>query len=541
VGLRRTVPVLIALLFAVALLAQPAAAHERSDGLIGSAGITNPHPAGAVTRLVAMAVSGPDYPSALWRPASPWNYTLADRPLNPMIRRLVIHVAEGGFASTYDWFGNSAAEASANYVVSASGQVAQMVPNADIAWHAGNWSYNETSIGIEHAGYTNVGGFSDAQYRGSARLAGWLARTYAITPDRAHVIGHNEVPDPYHPGEWGGADHHTDPGRYWKWGRYMAYLRLFAATTPQRQVDDGSATRFAAGPGWNAASPRGSLGGGAHVAPVLAGAGPARYRLALPGTDAYDVFMRWPCVSGADRAARVQLSTAAGLRSVTVDQAAGCATWRHLGSWRFAAGDAWRVSISRRFGHGLVLADAVLMVKWSDIGPPSVVSELSARASTSSSIEFDWGGATDNMRVWGYQAALDGRIVSLGAGHTHIATRLPCGTAHTVTVRAVDMVGNRSPKRTLAISTEACPPAPSNLRVTGSTADSIALSWDTVSGAVRYQVSAPGLTTRRTAGTTLSFPVLTCATGYTFSVIAQDAAGSWSSVPATLSAQTAAC
>jgi N-acetyl-anhydromuramyl-L-alanine amidase AmpD len=541
VGLRRIVPSLIVSLTAVLVFAQPATAHERTSGVVGSAGIANPSPAGAVGRLVALAATGPDYPSALWRPASPWNYTAAQRPLDPIIRRLVIHVAEGGFAGTYNWFGNSAAQASAHYVVSSTGRVAQMVPNADIAWHAGNWAYNETSIGIEHAGYTNVGGFPDAQYRGSARLAGWLARTYAVTPDRQHVIGHNEVPDPYHPGEWGGADHHTDPGRYWKWARYMAYLRLYAATTAQRQVDDGSATRFDAGTGWKQISSRGSLGGSAHAARVLAGAQPARYRVALPGTDAYDVFLRWPCVTGADRTTHVQLATAAGARSVTVDQRAGCATWRYLGSWRFAAGDAVRVAISRASGSGSALADAVRMVKWSDVGPPTAVSALAAGDITSSSLEFTWGVASDNLRVWGYQAAVDGRIVQLGAGHSYVASGLACGTAHSISVRAVDMVGNRSPKRTLTLNTAACPPPPANLRVTATASDAITLAWDAVPGAIRYQVSAPGLTARRTTATTLTMSGLGCGTGYTFSVITEDAAGSWSTLRATLGAQTAPC
>jgi N-acetylmuramoyl-L-alanine amidase len=529
------------MLAAALVLAQPAGAHERSSGVIGSSGIAHPRSAGAVSRLVAMTASGPDYPLALWHPASPWNYTIADRPLDPMIRRLVIHVAEGGFASTYDWFGNSAAQASAHYVVSTSGQVAQMVPDADIAWHAGNWAYNETSIGIEHAGYTYGGGFPDAEYRGSARLAGWLARSFAITPDREHVIGHNEVPDPYHPGEWGGADHHTDPGPYWRWGRYMAYLRLYAKTTAQRQVDDSSATRFEAGSGWKPITARGSLGGGARAASVRPGTRSARYRVALPGTDSYDVFMRWPCVSGADTAARVQLSTAGGLRTIKVNQRAGCATWRHLGSWRFAAGDAWRIAISRQYGKGVVLADAVRMVKWSDVGPPTAVSGVSAGPITSSSIEFNWGTATDNLRVWGYQAAVDGQIVQLGAGHSYVASGLPCGSEHTITVRAVDMVGNRSPKGTLTLSTAPCPPPPSNLHVTATAADGITLAWNALAGAVRYQVSAPGVTTRRTVDTTLTMSGLSCGTGYTFSLIAQDAAGSWSTVPATLVARSAPC
>ena len=45
-----------------------------------------------------------------------------------------------------------------------------MVPERDIAWHAGNWPYNETSIGIEHAGFTNDGAFPT---RSTAPRPGW--------------------------------------------------------------------------------------------------------------------------------------------------------------------------------------------------------------------------------------------------------------------------------------------------------------------------------------------------------------------------------
>ena len=103
------------------------------------------------------------------------------------------------------------------------------------------------------------------------------------------------------------------------------------------------------------------------------------------------------------------------------------------------------------------------------------------------------------------------------------------------------MVGNRSPKRTLTLSTAACPPPPANLRVTASAVDSVTLAWVGVAGAARYQVSAPGVTTRRTVNTTLTVGGLTCGTSYTFSVVTQDAAGSWSIAPATLVAPTAPC
>ncbi len=79
----------------------------------------------------------------MWQPASPKNYTLANRPSDIPIQRLIIHVAQGNFKGTYQWFKNPAAESSAHYVVGSSGEVAQMVPEADIAWHAGNWDYND--------------------------------------------------------------------------------------------------------------------------------------------------------------------------------------------------------------------------------------------------------------------------------------------------------------------------------------------------------------------------------------------------------------
>ena len=50
------------------------------------------------------------------------------------------------------------------------------------------------------------------------------------------MIGHNQVPDPFHKGEFGGADHHRDPGSTWDWPRYMAYLRLWSGQTSTSPV-----------------------------------------------------------------------------------------------------------------------------------------------------------------------------------------------------------------------------------------------------------------------------------------------------------------
>jgi hypothetical protein len=85
------------------------------------------------------------------------------------------------------------------------------------------------SIGIEHVGETyDPAGFTVDEYRSSARLVAWLVRRYDIPVDRTHIIGHAQVPDPNHPGEYGGSSHHTDPGPHWRWDFYLNLVRHYA-------------------------------------------------------------------------------------------------------------------------------------------------------------------------------------------------------------------------------------------------------------------------------------------------------------------------
>jgi N-acetyl-anhydromuramyl-L-alanine amidase AmpD len=156
------------------------------------------------------------------------NFTQAQRRPGA-IRFIVIHVSEGSFLGTVSWLRNPEAHASANFVVGRAGQVQELVPLHDIAWQAGNWAYNLRSVGIENEGVTNSpSGFTRAEYRSSARLAGVIARRSLIPIDRQHIIGHYQVPDPNDPLQGGGIDNHTDPGRYWNWTYFMRLVRAFA-------------------------------------------------------------------------------------------------------------------------------------------------------------------------------------------------------------------------------------------------------------------------------------------------------------------------
>jgi hypothetical protein len=168
---------------------------------------------------VVTARSSMDYGGATWRPAYSGNYSAGfNRERDVNIDRLVVHVAQGTVAGTVSWFQDSRANVSAHYVVGDGGAVIQCVRHEDVAWHAGNWTWNKHSIGIEHGGYAdNRKTWTDAKYRASAKLAAYCCRRHRIPVDRRHIVGHREVP---------GSTHYC-PGRYFDYARYLRLIRRY--------------------------------------------------------------------------------------------------------------------------------------------------------------------------------------------------------------------------------------------------------------------------------------------------------------------------
>jgi N-acetyl-anhydromuramyl-L-alanine amidase AmpD len=159
-----------------------------------------------------------DHPLAEWQPATPSNYTASNRPTRYPLDYVIIHVTQETYAGTLSVFQNPKKKVSAHYLVrSADGHVAQCVREADVAWHAGNWDRNTRSIGIEHEGWVDQPAyFTDALYERSAALTAAICTKHGIPKDRAHIIGHHEVP---------GTDH-TDPGPNWDWARYIRLVNF---------------------------------------------------------------------------------------------------------------------------------------------------------------------------------------------------------------------------------------------------------------------------------------------------------------------------
>ncbi|HMS56840.1 MAG TPA: N-acetylmuramoyl-L-alanine amidase [Fimbriimonadaceae bacterium] len=174
-----------------------------------------------LTLLSQVAIAQPDYPGAHWDPAHSSNFTVSSRPTSTPIQYVVIHIMEGYYNGSISWFKNPSSDVSAHYLLrSSDGDITQMVREKDIAWHAGNWTYNTRSIGIEHEGFgNNPAWLTPIMYQSSAALTRTLTNRYGIPRDRTRILGHREVP---------GASTGC-PGNHWNWDTYMTIVQLDGA------------------------------------------------------------------------------------------------------------------------------------------------------------------------------------------------------------------------------------------------------------------------------------------------------------------------
>ncbi|GAB2584613.1 N-acetylmuramoyl-L-alanine amidase [Kribbella endophytica] len=163
------------------------------------------------------------YESTGATPGDYGNHDLANRPKTGKIDYIVIHDTEGGWQGTLNLVQDPTYVSWQYTMRSSDGHTWQHVKADDVAWHAGNWYVNMHSIGIEHEGFAAQGAtwYTEALYRNSARLVKYLAKKNNIPLDRAHIIGHDQVPGTI-PSTVAGM--HWDPGPYWDWEHYFDLL-----------------------------------------------------------------------------------------------------------------------------------------------------------------------------------------------------------------------------------------------------------------------------------------------------------------------------
>lgn len=176
---------------------------------------------------------------------------------------------------------------------------------------------------------------------------------------------------------------------------------------------------------------------------------------------------------------------------------------------------------------------------------------------TASSITLAWAASSDNVGVTGYEIwREDSRGwteigTTDGATLSFTDTGLNAGTTYGYKLYARDAADNWSgvssilTADTSASTDTGKPSVPTSLTKTGSTANSISISWtasaDNV-GVTGYEVFRGTTSVGTTNGSTLSFSDtgLAAGTSYSYQVRARDAAGNWSAKSSALAASTAA-
>ncbi len=157
-------------------------------------------------------------------PSQYGNHDIANRPQDKLtIDYVVIHDTEGTYPRAIELVTDPTYLGWHYTINSANGHVAQHVNPKNVGFHAGNWYVNMHSVGIEHTGFAATGAtwYTESMYRSSAALVKHLSKEYDFPLDRAHVIGHDQVPGIL-TGNIPGM--HWDPGPYWDWENYMALL-----------------------------------------------------------------------------------------------------------------------------------------------------------------------------------------------------------------------------------------------------------------------------------------------------------------------------
>jgi hypothetical protein len=195
------------------------------------------------------------------------NHDLADRENDIDINAIVIHDTEGYYNGTLDVV-KDPRRISWNYTIrSSDGHIAEHLDHSDVGWQAGNWAVNMRSLGIEHEGFAADGSwYTEILYRNSAELVGFLAEKYDVPLDRAHILGHDNVPQ----------SDHWDPGPYWDWGHYFQLLGV-PLEHPAAGITGGAVT---IAPDF------------ANNRPVLTGCDKANDAAACPTRGASTVFLR---------------------------------------------------------------------------------------------------------------------------------------------------------------------------------------------------------------------------------------------------------
>lgn len=184
-----------------------------------------------------------------------------------------------------------------------------------------------------------------------------------------------------------------------------------------------------------------------------------------------------------------------------------------------------------------------------DVEPPSSPSNLSANATSSTSIDLQWTASSDNVAVSGYNILRGGLVIGTSSTTSYTDASLNPNTNYQYVVQAYDEAGNVSANSNTASATtwqqaDTQPPStPTNLTATAVSQNQINLSWNASTdnvGVAKYQVfrNNNSVAIAEPSTTTFGDASVVPGTTYSYTVRAVDAAGNVSAHSASASAST---
>ncbi len=159
---------------------------------------------------------------------------------------------------------------------------------------------------------------------------------------------------------------------YYMWTMLAAFcvglvIVLFSASkseaaTYSQVVDNSTSGRFSASSKWVKSNYNSQRYGSNYRVLKRPGStsANAKYKIKTPAKGSYRVFARWPSNAGYNNRTRFAVKTPSGWKKKTVNQRRNGGKWVSLGTYTLAAGDSYRIKVSRKSsGKGYIIADAV--------------------------------------------------------------------------------------------------------------------------------------------------------------------------------------
>jgi len=125
-------------------------------------------------------------PFAEWHPTDKYGYPDIPNDANTVENGIVMHSLEGSVEAGLQLLSDPEILESWHFTIALDGRVLQHVDTSEIAWHAGSYRWNKTTLGVEAEGEEGQM-LTPQQKQATTRLAAWIFRQHHLGQPQRRV------------------------------------------------------------------------------------------------------------------------------------------------------------------------------------------------------------------------------------------------------------------------------------------------------------------------------------------------------------------